>query len=101
MPNVTYHRRKSLGQCVLCGGNPEEGKMMCLPCNDKARASSRRWAESHPNDHIRLRRKAAGLCECGAGPGPGGRTCGECRKYNVKKTRESAVKKRAAGLCPC
>lgn len=77
----TVERRKAEGKCINCGGVPEKGRQMCLPCllvgRERAKERTRRL-------------KNQGLCiECGKHPfAPTKTRCLECIEKHKAKRKE-------------
>lgn len=82
--------RHERGLCVCCPAPVEPGRWRCAACLARNRETDR---------ELRLERKEAGLCQCGAEPRPGMGFCERCATAATRRKAAYRKRKAASGLC--
>ena len=88
-------RRREAGECIRCGGPPEEGFAACGRCRRAVCRSVLRIQRAH---------RKAGKCKCGRPALPNRAHCPRCKDRAVareKRRREKQRRNREAGTCGC
>ena len=111
-PNRTREGYLAAGLCGRCGGERDDpDRRTCTTCRRRASDWARRQRVKKPPDAKRInaarrelceKRRAAGLCRCGASRDrPDRLNCARCRKRDVDTARFNRARRRGAASAGC